>query len=257
MLTYETQKTPHIYVFGAGGTGGFTIEYLTRLFAGTDAFIEVYDGDTVEAKNLKRQNFTISELGMYKAQALVDRLEGMTLDAPVLTAHNEYVSDEEDILEEVLINQGDNESVIFIITVDNVETRRTIDKAITLLGEAGVDVISFDGGNSDQGGQVVLSGNITFTYTPFGGQAETVALQSMLTLFPELDTIDSDADRNPAFLRNCAEAVEGHPQAMMANVRNAEIIASNVYVLSQNKPFADNIWISDLHTGTTRSELRL
>ena len=73
MLKLTEVKNPHIHIFGAGGTGGFALEYLSRLFANSDqrVTIEIYDGDEVEAKNLKRQNFIVDDITINKSDALI------------------------------------------------------------------------------------------------------------------------------------------------------------------------------------------
>ena len=95
MLQFANVENPHIYVFGTGGTGGFALEYLTRLYAESSqrVTVELYDGDNVEAKNLKRQNFTVNDLDLNKAEALVKRLSQYILNPPTFITHNKYVTD--------------------------------------------------------------------------------------------------------------------------------------------------------------------
>ena len=52
-------KRLNIHLIGSGGTGGYALACLCRLLAGGDHTIHVYDGDRVETKNLKRQNFRV------------------------------------------------------------------------------------------------------------------------------------------------------------------------------------------------------
>ena len=65
---------PWITVVGCGGTGGFVVEGLCRLFQGRDATIVLVDHDRVEPHNLLRQNFYPGDVGKFKSQALADRL---------------------------------------------------------------------------------------------------------------------------------------------------------------------------------------
>ena len=44
--------------------------------------------------------------------------------------------------------------------------------------------------------------------------------------YPEIDVIKDIHDENPGLVQNCAEESESKPQAMMANVRNGELLAS-------------------------------
>lgn len=83
------------------------------------------------------------------------------------------------------------------------------------------------------------------------GNSKLVELKSMLELYPEIDVIKDIHDENPGLVQNCAEESESKPQAMMANVRNGELLASITYQLSTNQGFANNIWTSDVMAGKT------
>ena len=70
-----------IVVVGCGGTGaalvtGLPYLHQALLAAGHPAGIGVYviDGDRISETNCVRQPFTLSEVGLYKAQVLVNRL---------------------------------------------------------------------------------------------------------------------------------------------------------------------------------------
>ena len=67
-----------IYVIGCGGTGSYLVPSLCRIASflspkGRDIKISLVDFDSVEEKNLYRQNFCLGELGFNKAQALALR----------------------------------------------------------------------------------------------------------------------------------------------------------------------------------------
>jgi hypothetical protein len=66
-----------VYVIGCGGTGGFVIRELTRYIStlpyADRTMIVLIDGDTVEKKNLTRQNFVERDLGKNKAAVLAQR----------------------------------------------------------------------------------------------------------------------------------------------------------------------------------------
>jgi len=67
-----------VYLIGCGGTGSILAEHLARLIAGFKiaARLVLFDGDTVEAANVARQNFRPCEIGQNKAEALGLRLAG-------------------------------------------------------------------------------------------------------------------------------------------------------------------------------------
>ena len=71
------QRGALVVLVGCGGTGGFVAEGLARLFLALgrqDIRLVLVDHDTVEERNLLRQNFLRDDLGRYKAQALAERL---------------------------------------------------------------------------------------------------------------------------------------------------------------------------------------
>lgn len=265
MLKFGTTKKPHIHLFGAGGTGGFALEFMTRLFAGQDATIEIYDGDTVEPKNLKRQNFVKDDIDKTKVEALIDRLSNQVLEPPTFIPHTEFIVDVDDIdgdepddvinsddfIANILMTTEEDEDLYFISAVDNISTRRLLNKIASELGESDVKIVQIDSGNNDQGGQVVLYANYDVNDEEFLKESTTVTLPSMLELYPEIDVIKDHQDENPGIVRTCADEAESKPQAMMANVRNGELIASIVYQLSQNNSFAHNVWQSDIISNAT------
>lgn len=253
MLQFNTIKNPHIYVIGAGGTGGFAMEYLTRLFSDSKqrVTIELFDGDVVEVKNLKRQNFTLDDLDIKKSSALLKRLAHNVPEPPTFVDHPDFIIDKDDFMMELMMNTEDDETAIVVLAVDNIATRRLINEAIGELSDT-LPIIAIDSGNHDQGGQVVLYANVPVTHANMLGKKTQVALPTMLELYPEIDIIKSDADENPGLVENCAENAESKPQAMMANIKNGEIIASLIHQLAQNQAIKDNVYVSDIITHTTK-----
>ena len=117
-----------------------------------------------------------------------------------------------------------------------------------LLG-LGIPVIALDSGNDNQGGQVILYANAPVTHQEPMGQPEQGMLPTMLQCFPELDKI---VDDNPGLVMNCADNAESEPQAMMANVRNGELLALITNRLLEAGSVPGNLWRSDILTGNTR-----
>lgn len=258
MFKFNKRGKPHIFLIGTGGTGGFFLEYITRLFAGQEITIDIYDGDTVEAKNLKRQNFTVEDLDLKKTRALINKLEKQVLNPPTFVEHATYIATTDDFLGDILAGLNDNEYPVIVSAVDNIETRRLINQTISDLKDIDIDVIAIDSGNSDQGGQIVLYSNSPVMFNEHGiGPEKEITLMNMLEMFPEIDVIKSDHDKNPAHTQNCADNAESKPQSMMANVRNAEVMANIMIQLIENKPFVANLWVSDCLTGNTRGELHV
>lgn len=249
MLQIPVREKLNIHVIGAGGTGGYTVEYLTRLLAGGEHTIHVYDGDQVEAKNLKRQNFTKEELGRNKAVALTERLSQAVFHAPTLIPHEQYLTTADDLMVEILTSLEPDESLILISAVDNIATRKLINGVLlNELVQNRILTIALDCGNDNQGGQVVLYGNAAATWAPMFGKKDKGMLPTMLQIFPELDKIE---DVNPGLQRSCEEHAEAEPQAMMANVRNGELLALLVERIRANHKAPGNLWRSDILTGNT------
>ena len=161
------------------------------------------------------------------------------------------VINSDDFIANILMTTEEDEDLYFISAVDNISTRRLLNKIASELGESDVKIVQIDSGNNDQGGQVVLYANYDVTDEEFLKESTTVALPSMLELYPEIDVIKDHQDENPGIVRTCADEAESKPQAMMANVRNGELIASIVYQLSQNNSFAHNVWQSDIISNAT------
>ena len=84
-------KAAHVAVFGVGGVGGFTVEALCRAGVGK---ITLVDSDRVAVSNINRQIIaTHSTLGMYKTEAMRDRIRNINPDCEVVI-YNQFYSAE-------------------------------------------------------------------------------------------------------------------------------------------------------------------
>lgn len=253
MLQIPMKKKLNIHIIGAGGTGAYLAETLSRLLSGGNHEIHLYDGDQVELKNLKRQNFTESELDINKATALVNRLTIDIPNAPKLTAHDGYIVDKDEFMIDIITTfNADTESLIVVSALDNIASRKLINQTVMEdLKESGIPVIMLDSGNDDQGGQVVLYANAPIRYKPVIGEESFGMLPTMLEVFKELAEID---DENPGIELSCEDVVESYPQAMMANVRNSDILADVIYQLYNSGKIPYNVWRSNISTATSLAE---
>lgn len=249
MLKLLNVKNPHIFLIGTGGTGGFYLESLVRLLADfkRPVTIEAYDGDKVESKNLKRQNFTIDDLDHYKVDVLAKRLVKNVLKAPKIIPHHVYLISDDELETEIAL-LDDNETPIIIDAVDNTSTRRLINKVVKDLTGV-LPVIVLNSGNNDQGGQIVVWSDEKAEHKTIT-KTTSVVLQSMLDLFPETNVIKDERDENPGLVSICADESESKPQAMMANVLNGNLMASLTLNLIQNKPISHNVYRTNLNTLT-------
>ena len=77
-LAVSNKRPFHFIVIGVGGTGGFLVPNLARLvYVTRNSFdeheITLIDGDAVESKNIKRQNFVMSDIDKNKADIMARR----------------------------------------------------------------------------------------------------------------------------------------------------------------------------------------
>lgn len=136
----------HNYIMvGAGGTGtqllAPLITYLRAFHKDGEWQLHVVDGDSVEAKNLERQQFLPGHVTMNKAEAAIQTFE----DPTHLKAYPEYVSDENISR---FIQNGDT----VFICADNF----TVRKRIETLGLATDNIVVINGGNETTDGSVQL-----------------------------------------------------------------------------------------------------
>lgn len=154
-----------ILLVGAGGTGSFAAHILAQLAAyaltsGLDLRLYYIDPDSVEEKNLVRQNFCQAELGQAKAFTLAWRYSaafGLTI-TPVV---NRF---EAGMLEEFRPRHSLNGSLTLVVgAVDNHQARRDIAEAITAhlrYPSAGQQTWWLDSGNERASGQVLLGNSL-------------------------------------------------------------------------------------------------
>lgn len=237
-------KNPVIHLVGAGGTGGYLLDYLVRIFSSQNPLgptIHIYEGDTIEMKNITRQNFSQHDVGENKAQALVNRFETQFPILCDLVVHQNYIIDADEFLAELMIAGG---NPIILSCVDNIATRKLLHQAFSEYPEQGVLI---DAGNDDLGGQVVWHSQFPVEVLVDSFTKKTVQLSSFFDVYPELSAIDDD---NPGLIeKSCADVVADYPQAMMANVQNATTMAIIVTELLSGATICYNTYKSSLKSG--------
>lgn len=141
-----------VLVIGAGGTGSHVLTSLARMNATLNALdhpglhVTVYDDDVVSDANIGRQLFSASDIGRYKADVLIERI-------------NRHFS--LDWVAEPMRWNADRQYNIIMSCVDNIKTRRDISKAI---GKESYNNFRgnyywMDFGNENDVGQVILGGH--------------------------------------------------------------------------------------------------
>lgn len=219
-MKYPLDVPVKIVQIGAGGTGGHAAPHLYRLLYSLDrpSRFVICDGDTVEPKNLVRQNFAPADLGENKARVIAERY------ATVFGMEAEYVSsfiEDLDTLMELLqpnMWQEDNfywnsasEMVILLGCVDNNRSRQLCHQAFM----KSKDLIYIDSGNGEISGQVIcgVRRNNHTMFKPVG------------SVYPDMLRTK---DKFPSEL-SCADASQADPQTMAANITAATAMVDMVY----------------------------
>lgn len=186
-----------VNLIGAGGTGSQMLTALGRINYALNEMnhpglsVRLWDDDRVEEANLGRQLFAESELGLYKATALINRTNRFF--GTVWKAENRKF--EKDNFGKVTHNMPAN---IFISCVDNVTTRFEIAEVLKTLDNTYIygNTAKYwmDFGNSKFTGQVLLS-TIGSIRQPESEKYETVSSLAFITdefgdLLKQSETID-------------------------------------------------------------------
>jgi molybdopterin/thiamine biosynthesis adenylyltransferase len=162
MFVYQPNFLPSaIYLIGAGGTGSRLMPMMAQLVKTclrahnetghlTKLDLFVIDGDTVEQKNLARQNFIAKDVGQYKAVVLANRYSA-AFNIPIY-ASTDYIKETGNpafIGTDMQVNWT---NCVVILAVDSATARQEILKNIMSRDVANCFVI--DAGNEDDFGQV-------------------------------------------------------------------------------------------------------
>ena len=225
-MNFSTQRPVKIVMLGAGGTGAHIAPHLYRLLYALDRQVKfiICDGDTVEDKNLVRQNFTQADLGENKARVIAERYSDVfSLETSYIPHFIENAEQLETLLSPETHScfvrkartggrwETFHELVILIGAVDNNRSRKLCQEVFLKAKE----LIYIDSGNGEYTGQVVCGirrGGKTF-YKPVG------------LLYPE---VNSPEDLFPTEM-SCAEASVSAPQTIVANLMAATTVVTMIY----------------------------
>ena len=215
-----------ILILGCGGTGAYTIAFLSRIIStlkNNNINYYIADGDIVEEKNLSRQHFVSQDINRNKAEVLAERYSsafGISICA--IPEELKTISQFNDLF-------AKSTNILIIGCVDNNASRKIIyDFAFAKYG-LHKNVFWIDSGNEETNGQVVLGlypG--TFSYNPYnpfnyGAIKEGVfSLPNVIDLYPEM--INAETRFNSDL--SCAERAASAPQNMMTNITAATLIVN-------------------------------
>ncbi len=232
LAVYE--KRPfHFIVIGSGGTGGFLIPNLIRLCSFTSLSIKphevtIVDGDVVEEKNVRRQNFINADLGKNKAEVLAERYAyafGMEVNA-----YPSYIENEQELRKII----GNTRAFPVVCgCVDNNKTRQLIHKLFRANGytRSGCNMLWIDAGNEEWTGQVVVGYN--YPGKPMKDYAEAGVphnfyLPPVTQLYPDI-LQDTEAKFNSEL--SCDERAVSAPQTINANLTAANLMMNIISVM--------------------------
>lgn len=144
-----------IVVIGAGGTGSYFLKEISRFIAGRKDIesLSIFDGDTVEEKNLSRQAFTAEDIGRNKASVMAEVLnEAFGLK---WRAYPRYLTKPSEIKEAVGTGScyGRETIPVIVSCVDNHGARLVLEKAFASFETAAY----FDSANEFSTGEVVFA----------------------------------------------------------------------------------------------------
>lgn len=216
-----------IHVIGAGGTGGYLIRDLCRFIYAMEKRLQldtsklelhIHDGDTVEEKNILRQNFMPNDIGKNKAEVMAER--HTRAFGTNIIAHTE-------MFEMVNFQRGRSSGKVYIFVgcVDNNQARREIAMAFDLLiktsDRTNQKSIWLDAGNEKKSGQVVLG-------------SKTV--KDITDIYPELLLKKHDSTVQVS----CADRMLEDEQNLFVNLTAANVLLNYLRKILLNEPLVTN-----------------
>lgn len=219
----NSKRIQKVIVVGCGGTGSHVIPNILRLLLGVEIRFRpeicLIDGDSIERKNILRQNFIQIDLGQNKAEVLARRYS--TAFGIPITAIPEFSDNKNNVLGKV-IKESDN--ICVIGCVDSPNGRRHIRSTIKRYKKK--DIIWIDSGNEEKSGQVVMGYRTTDETDIIKREnisSHGIGMFSLPYITDVYPEIMNTRDKARSEL-SCDELAEVAPQAMMANVTAANLI---------------------------------
>lgn len=237
-----------VALVGCGGTGSFAALHLARLAyearrSGLALDLIFIDPDTVEDKNIGRQNFCPAEIGQAKAYALASRYN--------LAFGLEIGAIQRRVGQMDLINcmRRYNSMLLVIGCVDSPAARREIAGALVGKSRSNRAVWWLDAGNSERSGQVLIGNGDRLKVDEALG---CVGLPWPSVQEPEIVTQKSMGAEEQGGI-SCAEALAANVQSLMINQAMAGWIGvyASRLLLSRDLEIYQT-WV-DLQSGAARS----
>lgn len=225
-MNFPTTTPVKIFMLGAGGTGGYVAPHVYRLAYLSQRPIRflICDGDTVEEKNLIRQNFVDADVGQNKAAVLARRYAAaFGLEADYIP---QFIETDQQ-LQMLLASDAARQLTILLGCVDNNKTRLLCHHAFA----GSRNLVYIDAGNGETTGQVVC-GVRRYGCTKW---------RPVASVYKEILT---PQDKLPSEL-SCAEQAMSELQSIAANLMAATSIVSLLYsLLTTGKLYTRHITFS-------------
>lgn len=275
MFRYVPRVIPtKIFVIGCGGTGSRLVpllaQFIKTVTAGenprgtvVDPVIYLIDNDTIESKNLVRQNFIQADVGKNKAEVLAQRYGrayGVNIIPivkrvmPDTTRRNRLFAD----LDTPPNNPGENSLVI--MCVDSAEARRNILSAWSLDHMRGGDIseiapVFIDAGNEDDFGQVRIFQRAYINMDAVERKEREKRLPLMRPEIYDIHCLPMDIKFYETLQDNPGGSCADLDQTLAINALMATMIMGMVQNLYYLKPFTYNSMSISLSGGVSVQHL--
>ena len=238
-----------VFVIGAGGTGGRLIPLLSQFLKTLDWIrdptIYLVDHDTVEERNLKRQNFVHVDVNRHKAVVLAERYEGAygTRIIPIV----EKITEENALTFWATKAPETNtiqSSPLIIMCVDSAGARRNIIRSFARFNQRGGALpLYIDSGNEDSFGQVQF-----FHPTPIWDTLIKTNVPDIISRIPEMIPVSKKIQFSPMDVNFYKNLVDTPSRASCADLDQTlainAMMATSIMGIVQNyyysKPFRFN-----------------
>jgi PRTRC genetic system ThiF family protein len=246
-----------IALIGCGGTGSWLAPSIARLArvvgeSGREVKVVFIDGDTVEDKNIPRQNFCDAEIGMNKAVTLANRF-GAAWGLEI-TAIPQMYSGDKTSTSKIFAASHFGLQVI-VGCVDNAAARKAIAELLKVnLPNRAHNIWWLDCGNANESGQVLLGSapDAKSLKGAFVSSKTCAALPSPVLQAPDL--LVARPEELSASRMSCAEMMMANMQALDVNQAVAQIAFSYLSRMLTGIPLKRFASFFDLPSGNTLSK---
>lgn len=131
-LMLPAVRKTHLFLIGTGGTGSWLAPHIVRIAKllselQEEVSVTFWDYDTVETKNIYRQNFCSAETGMNKAAALAQRY-GLAWGIPIQVVEEPFSGRHNTLSKSIEHFHRWDRNVVFVTCVDRNAARQEVAK---------------------------------------------------------------------------------------------------------------------------------